>query len=73
MQVNSSEICPQFLGYAGVGRAPIFVVTFSFSSSLAASLVAHMCCREGEFFVDYLRASQSTCVSMLFHRDIRGV
>ena len=58
--MESSERCQRFLGHAGVGHTPIFDITFPVGSSLAASLVTHMCCREGDFLVADLRASQST-------------
>ena len=58
--MTTSDRCPQFLVHVDVGHAPLFVITFLVGVYLDYSLVAHLCCREGYFLVDALRASQST-------------
>ena len=50
MWVTSSQGCPQFLWHDGVGHDPLFVITCLVCSSLAASLVNHLCCCGGDFW-----------------------
>ena len=56
----SSVRCIQLLGHAVVGHANLFFINLTVGSYLAASLVAHLCCHEGEFLVATLRGYQST-------------
>ena len=57
--MTTSEICPQFLGRAGVSHAPLFEITFPVVRPLVDSIVSYMCCRKGYFLVSALRAFQS--------------
>ena len=60
MWETSSVRCPQLFGHDDVVHDHLVDINFLVGVYLEAILIAHMSCHEGDFLVNYLRASQST-------------